>query len=181
MPYILTVFVNNRNNHAQQLAREVVLIMVEHFPAVLDTIKESYSIGNDMLWNIIKHFNEMNQEERDRALLEITTPGSYQDDKQTQQQNENFIMNKIKCRKLLDDSEEFNGSDAEFLFIENEIAKEEKANNTALEQRHSRSKGNLNSKAGAGSVKSDEEDQHKDDGSDYREIMNRVIERSNAQ
>ena len=72
-----------------------------------------------------KHFNEMNQEERDRALLEITTPGSYQDDKQTQQQNENFIMNKIKCRKLLDDSEEFNGSDAEFLFIENEIAKEE--------------------------------------------------------
>ena len=57
-----------------------------------------------MLWNIIKHFNEMNQEERDRALLEITTPGSYQDDKQTQQQNENFIMNKIKCRKLLDDS-----------------------------------------------------------------------------
>ena len=69
----------------------------------------------------------------------------------------------------------------EFLFIENEIAKEEKANATALEQRQSRSKENLNSKAGAGSVKSGEEQQHKDDGSDYREIMNRVIERSNAQ
>ena len=183
MPYILTVFLNNRNNHAQQIAREVLLIMVEHFPTVLDTIKESYSIGNGLLWDIIKRFNETNQEERNRALLEIATRGSYQDDKQIPQQNEKFIMNKIKCRKLLDDSEEFSGSDAEFLFIENEIAKEEKANANAaaLAQRHSRSKGDLNSKGEAGSVESDEEEQHKDDGSDYREIMNRVIERSNAQ
>ena len=111
MPYILTVFVNNRNHHAQQIAREVVLIMVEHFPAVLDTIKESYSIGNDLLWNIIKHFNEMNQEERNRALLEINSEGSHQDDKQTQQQIE-FYHEQDQMSKIADDSEEFNGSDA---------------------------------------------------------------------
>ena len=86
-------------------------------------------------------------------------------------------MNKIKCRKLLDNSNEFNRSDAEFLFIENEIAKEEEAASAALVKRQSNTKEKLNSKTDAGSAELGEEQQLKDDGSDYREIMNRVIEK----
>ena len=90
MPYILTVLLYNRNHHAQQIAREVVLIMVEHFPSVLDSLKESYSVGNDLLWDIIKRFNEMGVEERNTALLEINSEGCHEDDQQTPQQNKKF-------------------------------------------------------------------------------------------
>ena len=97
-------------------------------------------------------------------------------------EHKNFIENKLKIRKLIDTSDEFLSSDAEYMFIENQIMEEENEEAAAiarskLDQKYN----NINRAEDYSALKPMNEDVVVDDGSDYRELMNAVIERSNAQ
>ena len=180
--YLLTTLLNVRNYHGQQVAHEILIMIVDYVPEILDKIRDDYSGGNNKLWNFINNFSQLSDTEKNYVMFMSDNNNDSSKNGNDRVEHKNFIENKLKIRKLIDTSDEFLSSDAEYMFIENQIMEEENEEAAAiarskLDQKYN----NINRAEDHSALKPMNEDVVVDDGSDYRELMNAVIERSNAQ